>query len=534
MATAWRRAIRRLVPERREIILRSRGQVRYLRLPRWLQITAIAAAAALVGWTATVTDRYFDHAGIVGERDQRIAAATSSNRVLVAELEAARRDLVAARRAMAESKAAGHANFARVEELEADLARRQSSVDALMAERDGLRAERDDLATRLASLGEAQHVAAGERARLAASLAEAQERLAAVSAERDRLTAYGESLSGRVEELSARVGALDSERGALAGVADDLRRQLAEATSAHDLLAARRADLESEVAGLQRARDEIVGRLGDADRQLVAVAGERDRLREDRDRLGAQVAALSERLVAFADSQRGIVERLDERTTASLAVVSQTLAGTGVDVDRLLERLGVDGSVRNDAGVGGPFLPLPAERVMPPTMAVPGDALGNKLAKLDARLTYWEGVQAILARLPLAPPLDSFQVTSGFGRRIDPFTGQWAMHEGLDLSAPERTLVYATAPGTVTFVGWKGGYGKMVEIDHGLGIRTRYGHMRKLYLRKGQEIEFGEKVGEVGSTGRSSAPHLHYEVAIDGRAQDPDRFIKAGRHVFKE
>jgi len=518
------------VPERREIILRSRGQVLYLSLPRWLQLAGIGAAIALAGWTAATTDRYLDHAAIVGEREARLAAASSSNAALVAELESARRDLASARNAVAASRAAGHASIARVEELQTDLARRQASVDTLRGERDTLRVERDGLSARLAALDEAQRAETAARANLAATLAHTETRFGAINDERDRLAARSDALGARVTDLVGRLEGLEGERGALAATAGDLRRQLAEAVTARDTLASRRGELEIELAAVKRARDDAAGRLGEADRQLAAVVVERDRLRTDRDQLGGQVAALSERLIAFADSQRGIVERLDERTTASLAVVSQTLAGTGVDVNRLLERLGIDGSVRNDAGVGGPFLPLPADWTAP----APGDALGSKLAKLDARLTYWEGVQAILARLPLAPPLNSYHVSSGFGRRADPFTGQWAMHEGLDLTAPERTLVYATAPGVVTFVGWKGGYGKMVEIDHGLGIRTRYGHLRKLYLRKGQEIEFGEKVGEVGSTGRSSAPHLHYEVAIDGRAQDPDRFIKAGRHVFKE
>ncbi|MFB0922274.1 MAG: M23 family metallopeptidase, partial [Alphaproteobacteria bacterium] len=94
--------------------------------------------------------------------------------------------------------------------------------------------------------------------------------------------------------------------------------------------------------------------------------------------------------------------------------------------------------------------------------------------------------------------------------------------------------VHVTSPGVVTFVGWKGGFGKFVEVDHGLGIRTRYAHLSNIYVKRGQTLEFREKVGQIGSTGRSSGEHLHYEVIVDGRSQDPSSFIKAGQYVFKK
>ena len=110
---------------------------------------------------------------------------------------------------------------------------------------------------------------------------------------------------------------------------------------------------------------------------------------------------------------------------------------------------------------------------------------------------------------------------------------RWASHYGLDLGGGFKSKVYSTAPGVVTYAGWKGKYGKLVEISHGAGMKTRYGHMNKIYVKKGQKVKFHQKIGLLGSTGRSTGAHLHYEVVFRGRAKNPMKFIKAGRNVFQ-
>jgi murein DD-endopeptidase MepM/ murein hydrolase activator NlpD len=107
------------------------------------------------------------------------------------------------------------------------------------------------------------------------------------------------------------------------------------------------------------------------------------------------------------------------------------------------------------------------------------------------------------------------------------------MHYGIDLGGIFKSSVYATAPGVVSYVGWKGKIGRLVEINHGAGIKTRYGHLHKILVKKGQKIGFRDKIGLLGSTGRSTGAHLHYEIQSGGRPQDPMKFIKAGRYVFQ-
>lgn len=178
--------------------------------------------------------------------------------------------------------------------------------------------------------------------------------------------------------------------------------------------------------------------------------------------------------------------------------VERVLAGTGFRVDTLLRRHDAEAQ-------GGPFIP---EGPQPPDR--------------------WDRLQRALKVLPLAAPLADYDVSSGFGRRRDPINHRRAMHAGIDLRAPWRTPVMATAPGRVVFAGRKGGYGRMVEVDHGMGVHTRYGHLAQISVHAGQRVPLGGRVGLLGSSGRSTGPHLHYEVLVDGRARNPQPFLKAG------
>jgi murein DD-endopeptidase MepM/ murein hydrolase activator NlpD len=155
------------------------------------------------------------------------------------------------------------------------------------------------------------------------------------------------------------------------------------------------------------------------------------------------------------------------------------------------------------------------------------------VVRLERHLERWEDLKAVLRRVPLTAPTDSYYISSGFGMRKDPLTHRRAMHYGTDFSSAHRTPVLCTAAGTVTFSGRNGPYGLMVEIDHGLGLKTRYGHLHQSLVRAGDVVAFRDEIGLMGSTGRSTGSHIHYEVVLDGIPQDPENFLKAGKHVFK-
>jgi murein DD-endopeptidase MepM/ murein hydrolase activator NlpD len=134
----------------------------------------------------------------------------------------------------------------------------------------------------------------------------------------------------------------------------------------------------------------------------------------------------------------------------------------------------------------------------------------------------------------LGEPLDHFSEHSGFGHRIDPFNGHLAFHSGLDLSGPAGAVVMSTGDGKVTAAGNHGAYGNSVDVDHGFGVSTRYGHLSRVSVEEGQYVRKGEALGIQGSTGRSTGAHVHYEVRYNNKALNPKKFLEAGNHVFEE
>ena len=173
------------------------------------------------------------------------------------------------------------------------------------------------------------------------------------------------------------------------------------------------------------------------------------------------------------------------------------------------------------APMGGPFVPV--------KLSADAGAFERQLYRINVTRMQMDRLNRTLALVPYRKPvIGEVEFTSGFGVRSDPFLGRPAMHTGLDFRAQTGDPVRATANGKVVSSGWSGGYGRMVEIDHGNGLSTRYGHLSEINVKVGEVVKIGQVIGEVGSTGRSTGPHLHYETRIDGEAVDPQKFLRAG------
>lgn len=220
----------------------------------------------------------------------------------------------------------------------------------------------------------------------------------------------------------------------------------------------------------------------------------------------AEVAKLA------AETDRRV--KLIEQRQAALA---QALQSQNVDPDSL-RRLGFYPARPGTAGQGGPF-----------------ESAGN--ASFKALFDSWKKLDQLqdgVIAIPSDKPVKAnVEFTSGFGVRSDPFERGAAMHPGIDLAGQYGTPIYATAEGTVVRAGWNsGGYGNLVELDHGRGISTRYGHMSAILVRAGDHVTRGEQIGRMGSTGRSTGNHLHYEVRIDGRPVNPIPFMKSTDYVL--
>jgi len=167
------------------------------------------------------------------------------------------------------------------------------------------------------------------------------------------------------------------------------------------------------------------------------------------------------------------------------------------------------------------------------TKGQPEDATSFEANKLLADMDKVNMLRIAAERTPLVLPVrSSYRLSSGFGWRRHPTTGKSRMHEGTDLAAAIGTPIYATADGVVAFAGWANGYGKVIKIQHAMGFETRFGHLSKFNVKKGQRVSRGDRIGDMGNTGRSTGPHVHYEIRIGGKPVNPMTYIKAARNVF--
>ena len=219
------------------------------------------------------------------------------------------------------------------------------------------------------------------------------------------------------------------------------------------------------------------------------------------------------------------LDKVENRQMAALSAVEDGMDSRMRRMRGVFSDLGLDmaqlEAATPRAPMGGPFVPV--------KLTANAGAFERQLYRINVTRAQVERLNRTLALVPYRKPvIGEVEFTSGFGVRSDPFLGRPAMHTGLDFRAAMGDPVRATANGKVVSAGWSGGYGRMIEIDHGNGLSTRYGHLSEIGVKVGDQIKIGQVIGEVGSTGRSTGPHLHYETRIDGEAVDPQKFLRAG------
>ncbi len=333
------------------------------------------------------------------------------------------------------------------------------------------------------------------------------------------------TLAARLSKAEADLAEQQAKQAELANLLDQWQKSFQQLTADRDRLKARVGELEKQSALRQQARQQAAAaRLPTAG--TVALAAPAPAPGPEAQRITgvlnaptptatpASVAAPAPAAVAAAVPAPAVAPAPAAPpgpAVANTAVdhFARVLASAGVDVRHLFAEFGVN------KGEGGPFIPVangqPAEHALGP----------EKLAAL----------RAMVKVLPVAAPLERYDVSSPFGVRGDPENGHAGFHTGIDLTAPYDSPVYATAPGVVTYAGYRDDYGKIVEIDHGNGIATRYAHLHAFTVSVGQRIAAHTQVGYLGSTGRATGPHVHYEVVVNGEPQDPQKFFGLARYV---
>jgi murein DD-endopeptidase MepM/ murein hydrolase activator NlpD len=252
----------------------------------------------------------------------------------------------------------------------------------------------------------------------------------------------------------------------------------------------------------------------------------------DQDVLRRRVTQLEEALAKLKASHGAFLQQTADLAAVRIHELEHALASVGVDSKALATETARRGPKSEEGkntpfGRGGPF--IAAHGLVNPTSADIGP-----LTLFNSHADRLDNLTSAISTLPLGEPLVEYEVTSPFGARNDPINLLTGIHEGVDLGAPTGTPVMATGAGQVVWAGWRDRYGMMVEIDHGMGgLHTRYAHLSKVLVNVGERVNRGTPLGLVGVTGRTTGPHLHYEVRMGDQATNPMKFIMAGQNVLK-
>jgi len=345
-----------------------------------------------------------------------------------------------------------------------------------------------------------------------------EDRIAALRAQVDRVTSRQlldqQVVEDKVDKLMEQQLALTSRHGKLGSLLDRAESSGLggnETTPAHSYapeVKDKRASLsgavqaiENQLAGTEESVDAT------SDNATPAYTSAQETVGDRADRVFSKVT-LS--LKDIEQKQRSRIAQLTTDAGGAADAISKVLTRFRISVP-------AERTKQDDTAVGGPYVEPEG-----------ADDFDNSLSQLDDALTRLETVRSTAESLPFQNPAVGKEITSSFGNRRDPFLGRLALHSGIDFRFAPGEKVRPTAPGKVIAAGWTGGYGNMVEVDHGNGISTRYGHMSEILVRVGDKVDRGEVIGLAGSTGRSTGTHLHYEVRQDGRAVDPIYFMNAG------
>lgn len=574
----------RLFPER-QLFVRSEGQVRYLSLTRRRQIAMVVICVVAVAGIAWSTYRAALSNHIIVAKNDRIDRLEEANDAVSEQLDEATGQLARVSREIEEKSLQMEAMLEQQAALDRRIMETTAQLRNAAAERDAAQQLNRGLEKRVGSLETDLKAEVDRTTSLEGKLADAAAQITALNQENDNWRKTSEEIQQQATVLSDTLTAEREARASVEGKLADTEQTLALTTEARDSalktgerLSQRVAELTDDLENTRSRHDRVARALTTTQQRLDATAANRDTVQLQLKTLRKQVASLSSTLAetdknrvaketrmsatgqrfARLAAAREQAERRAELLANQLVHLQSQLSGVKYHqrelfgwlqgqisrdterAERSLAMTGLDIAELTSAatglpyGQGGPLVVADAPSLENSDWTLAAAGFQDHVTELELQLVRWNGLQNLIRHMPIGKPTDRGWVSSRYGKRRDPFNNRWAMHAGLDISAPRKTPVHATAPGKVTFARRHGPFGNMVEIDHGLGFKTRYAHLHKILVKKGQEVNFRHKIGLMGSTGRSSGSHVHYEVSYRGKTQDPQKFFDAGTYVFQE
>ena len=357
-----------------------------------------------------------------------------------------------------------------------------------------------------------------------------EERLSAISSERDSRAAEAIAAQQRFNSALEQISIMQTELLASEDRRRELETGLEVVHATMSTIMREREALKSELAtvlasaddgnGLSRSgavSDEMNGTVEILADALAQTAAERDLIAADAEFAIDRASELELELRLMEDRNDEIFRQLEEAMLVSVEPLDNMFRAAGLNTDNLIEQVR-----RGYSGTGGPLTPLSFS-----TMGGEPDPQAERANRILDSMDRINLYRIAAERAPFDMPVKSnFRFTSGFGMR-------WGrLHAGTDFAAPIGTPIYATADGVVTSAGWSSGYGRLIKIQHEFGIETRYAHLNAIRVEVGQRVSRGQRIGDMGNSGRSTGPHLHYEVRVGGEPVNPMIYIRAGRDVF--
>ena len=359
-----------------------------------------------------------------------------------------------------------------------------------------------------------------------------QERLNILSEERDARAAEALAAHDRFNAALEQISVMQSEllesenrrrelETGIEVIQTTLRATMKQREDARTKLAELQPSTDADAAyAMASANPEQMAFMTDA---LARTAAQRDQIAADaqgaldqRDELELEIRLMQER----SDE---IFRQLEEAMLISVEPLDKMFRSAGMPTDRILDEVR-----RGYSGMGGPLTPL--------SFSTRGEELSPDQIRANILLEQMDQLnlyRIAAEKAPFASPVRAaVRYTSGYGTRRDPKTGGRRMHNGSDFAGPRGTDIFATADGVVTHAGWQSGFGKLVKIKHAFGIETLYAHNSNLRVKVGQRVSRGDHIADMGTTGRSTGTHLHYEVRVNGKPMNPMTYIKAARNVF--
>lgn len=465
----------------REVILRSDSRIRYFTLSSRMQVGVVLVWVMMAGWLGFASVGVYMQDDLLRGKDVAIQRSQDSYRQLLDQVSDYQLSVVAITRDLKETQGQLQRLFDQNEGLRSDLTSTESRLRYTQVERDRINAGRKALNDQFSLLGR----------------------------ELRRMTAKNNGLETHISNLRTHLETLEAEKNEIAAEREKLDGRLWR--------------LNNELAESVAQRDQLTDTIAQLRSDLRTVMLERSSGASENDALRSRISSLEARLADINAEHQRRLQLISDRALNNIRAVEAVLRRTGLDLERIAPM--PEGMIM---GQGGPFIPYHPELQQDRTETESTES------QLELRLSRWEQLRDVYLSVPLIAPMKDYYFTGGFGRRKDPINKRWAMHAGLDMSGPRKQEIMAAALGKVIRAKREPFYGRIVEIDHGNGITTRYAHMSSIAVKLGQEVGLGEVIGRMGNSGRSTGPHLHYEIRFNDRTLNPRNFLKAGRYVFKK